>query len=336
MEIIRDIAHLREKSFPHVAAAIGTFDGVHVGHQWIIRTVVGRARERGGTGAAFTFVNHPLEVLQPERAPQLITPYPIKERLLKSLGVDLLVALPFTPSLAEMEAGAFVEEILWKRLRAEFLCLGFDFRFGRGRRGTPDLLRKMAKALGFQVEVFPPVTVDGTVVKSTIIRDLLHQGKVGEAARYLTRPYAALGEIVPGAGRGRGLGFATANLVPPQDLLIPDGVYAGRVYADEGGYDAAINVGVAPTFGAGGRRVEVHLLDIEEDQEDRAPGYGQAVLVTFWERIRDEVRFASAEALQAQVARDIQRVREILSQPSAASADWALLGSGSCATMKCD
>jgi len=178
--------------------------------------------------------------------------------------------------------------------------------------------------------------VDGTVVKSTIIRDLLHQGKVGEAARYLTRPYAALGEIVPGAGRGRGLGFATANLVPPQDLLIPDGVYAGRVYADEGGYDAAINVGVAPTaptFGAGGRRVEVHLLDI---QEDRAPGYGQAVLVTFWERIRDEVRFASAEALQAQVARDIQRVREILSQPSAASADWALLGSGSCATMKCD
>jgi len=333
MEITRDITHLGEKSFPHVAAAIGTFDGVHVGHQRIIRTVVGRAREHGGTGAAFTFVNHPLEVLQPDRAPKLITPYPIKERLLKSLGVDLLVALPFTPSLAEMEAEAFVEEILWKRLRVEFLCLGFDFRFGRGRRGTPDLLRKMAKALGFQVEVLPPVTVDGTVVKSTIIRDLLHQGKVGEAARYLTRPYAALGEIVPGAGRGRGLGFATANLVPPEDLLIPDGVYAGRAYVGEGGYDAAMNVGVAPTFGAGGRRVEVHLLDI---QEDRAPGYGQAVLVTFWERIRDEVRFASAEALQAQVARDIQRVREILSQPSAASADWALLGSGSCATIKCD
>jgi riboflavin kinase/FMN adenylyltransferase len=278
-------------------------------------------------------VNHPLEVLQPDRAPKLITPYPIKERLLKSLGVDLLVALPFTPSLAEMEAEAFVEEILWKKLRAEFLCLGFDFRFGRGRRGTPDLLRKMAKALGFEVEVLPPVTVDGTVVKSTIIRDLLQQGKVGEAARYLTRPYAALGEIIPGAGRGRGLGFATANLLPPHDLLIPDGVYAGRAYVDEGGHDAAINVGVAPTFGAGGRRVEIHLLDV---QEDRAPGYGQAVLVTFQERIRDETHFASPEALQAQVARDIQRVREILSQPSAASADWALLGSGSCASIKCD
>lgn len=333
MEIIRDIAHLREKSFPHVAAAIGTFDGVHVGHQRIIRTVVGRARERGGTGAAFTFVNHPLEVLQPERAPKLITPYPIKERLLRSLGVDLLVALPFTADLAEMEAEAFVREILWERLRIEFLCLGFDFRFGKGRQGTPDLLKKMAKALGFEVEVLPPVSVDGTVVKSTIIRDLLQQGKMGEAARYLTRPYAALGEIVPGAGRGKGLGFATANLVPPHDLLIPDGVYAGRAYVDGGGYGAAINVGVAPTFGAGGRRVEVHLLDV---QEDRAPGPGQAVLVTFWERIRDEVRFASPEALQAQVARDIQRAREILSQPARASADWTLLGSGSCASIKRD
>jgi riboflavin kinase/FMN adenylyltransferase len=333
MEIIRDIAHLDEKSFPHVAAAIGTFDGVHAGHQRIIRTVVERARERGGTAAALTFVNHPLEILQPDRAPKLIAPYPIKERLLRSLGVDLVVALPFTASLAEMEAEAFVEEILWGKLRVEFVCLGFDFRFGRGRRGTPDLLRKMAEALGFEVEILPPVTVDGTVVKSTIIRDLLHQGRVGEAARYLTRPYAALGEIIPGAGRGRGLGFATANLLPPEELLIPDGVYAGRAYVDEAGYDAAINVGVAPTFGDRGRRVEIHLLDV---QEDRAPGYGQAVLVAFWERIRDEVRFPSPEALQAQVGVDIQRVREILSDPSAASADWALLGSGSCASMKCD
>jgi riboflavin kinase/FMN adenylyltransferase len=325
MEIIRDIARLGEQSFPHVAAAIGTLDGVHVGHQRIIRTVVGRARERGGTATAFTFVNHPLEVLQPDRAPKLITPQPIKERLLRSLGVDLLVALPFTSSLAEMEAEAFVKEILLQRLRIEFLCLGFDFRFGKGRQGTPDLLRKMAKTLGFEVEVLPPVTVDGTVVKSTIIRDLLHQGKVGEAARYLSRPYAALGEIVSGAGRGRKLGFATANLLPPHDLLIPDGVYAGRVYVGGEGYGAAINVGVAPTFGAGGRRVEAHLLDV---QEDRAPGHGQALLVTFWERIRDEVRFDSPEALQAQVARDIQRVREILSSPAAASADWTLLGSG--------
>jgi riboflavin kinase/FMN adenylyltransferase len=316
-----------------MATAIGTFDGVHAGHQRIIRTVVERSRERGGTGAAFTFVNHPLAILQPDRAPKLITPHPIKEYILKSLGIDLLVALPFTASLAGMEAEAFVEEILWKSLRVEFLCLGFDFRFGRGRQGTPDLLRKMGDAFGFEVEVIPPVTVEGTVVKSTIIRDLLQQGKMGEAARYLTRPYAALGEVIPGAGRGRALGFATANLLPPHDLLIPDGVYAGRAYVDEGAYDAAINVGVAPTFGARGRLVEVHLLDV---QEDRAPGYGQAVLVTFWERIRDEVRFASPDALQAQVGRDIQRVREILNQPTAASTDWALLGSGPCASIKCD
>lgn len=333
MEIIRDIARLEEKSFPHVAAAIGTFDGVHAGHRRIVSTVVERAREREGTGAAFTFVNHPLDILQPDRAPKLITPYPIKERLLGALGVELLVAVPFTASLAEMEAEAFVEEVLWKKLRVELLCLGFDFRFGRDRRGTSDLLRKMGQALGFEVEVVPPVTVDGTVVKSTLVRDLLHQGKVGEAAHYLTRSYAILGEIVPGGGRGRGLGFATANLLPPHDFLLPDGVYAGRAYVAEGGYPAAINVGVAPTFGGGPRRVEVHLLDI---QEDRAPGYGQAVLVTFWERIREEVRFPTPQALTAQVTRDIQQVREILSRPPGeALADSALLGRGSCASMKC-
>ncbi|MFQ5848085.1 MAG: bifunctional riboflavin kinase/FAD synthetase [Candidatus Methylomirabilales bacterium] len=334
MQIIRDIAHLQGKSFPHVAAAVGTFDGVHAGHQRIIRTVVERARQTGGTGAALTFIDHPLRILQPNRAPSLITPSPLKERLLNGMGVDLLIAVPFTASLAGMEAEAFVEEILWKALRVEFLCIGFDFHFGKGRRGTSDLLKRMGEALGFAVEVVPPIAVEGTVVKSGLIRDLLHRGKVGEAARYLTRPYAIAGEIVPGAGRGRDLGFSTANVVPPQDFLIPDGVYAGRAYAGERGYDAAINVGVAPTFGRRGRRVEVHLLDVGEDG---VPGYGQAVLVTFWERIREEIRFASPEELKAQVARDIRRAREVLRQSSSpAPADWPLLGIGSCVRLTHD
>jgi riboflavin kinase/FMN adenylyltransferase len=178
------------------------------------------------------------------------------------------------------------------------------------------------------------VVVDGTVVKSALIRDLLHQGKVGEAARYLTRAYAILGEIVPGAGRGRGLGFATANVIPPGGFLIPDGVYAGRAYVGEAGYDAAINVGVAPTFGRGDRRVEVHLLEV---REDRAPGYGQTILVTFWEWIREEVRFGSPGELTAQVARDVERAREILRQPPGGRGeDWALLGTGSCASIRAD
>ena len=410
MEIIRDIAHVGEKSFAQVAAAIGTFDGVHAGHQRIIGKVVERARRTKATAAALTFVNHPLDVLQPDRAPRLITPSPLKERLLRTLGLDLLIAIPFTASLAEMGAEAFVGEILWEKLRVDFLCIGFDFRFGRGRAGTPDLLAEMGKTLGFEVEVVPAIAVEGTpsplkerllrtlgldlliaipftaslaemgaeafvgeilweklrvdflcigfdfrfgrgragtpdllaemgktlgfevevvpaiavegtVVKSALIRDLLQQGKVSEAARYLTRPYAIVGEIVPGAGRGKGLGFATANVPPPHDFLIPDGVYAGQAFVGERGYNAAINVGVAPTFGGRDRRVEVHLLDL---QDDRAPGYGGSVLVTFWERIREEVRFTSPEELKAQVALDIRRARDILSQP--APADWALQG----------
>ena len=167
-----------------------------------------------------------------------------------------------------------------------------------------------------------PVAVDGTVVKSGLIRDLLQRGKTGEAAQYLSRPYVMIGEIVPGAGRGKGLGFSTANLAPSQHFLIPDGVYAGRAYTGGREFNAAINVGMAPTFGGRQRRVEVHLLDI---QTDRAPVYGQAMVVAFWERIRDEVRFASPEELKAQVARDIRRAREILSQPAIEHpVDWAL------------
>lgn len=322
MEIIRDIAEVGGRTFPHVAVAIGTFDGVHAGHQRIIHTVVERSRRVGGTGTAFTFINHPLEVIDPGRAPRLITPSPIKERILRALGVDLVIAIPFTEAVAAMEAEAFVVDILWKKLRAEFLCTGFDFGFGRGRRGTPEFLKGMGSDLGFQVEVVPPIVVDGTVVKSALIRDLLQRGKVDEAAQYLNRPYAIVGDIVPGAGRGRELGFSTANLAPSPHFLIPDGVYAGRAYIGGRRFDAAINVGTAPTFGDRQRRVEVHLLDI---QEDRAPGYGQDLVVAFWERVRDEIRFASPEELKAQVARDIRRAREILSQPAIDHpVDWAL------------
>lgn len=322
MEIIRDIAKVGEKTFPHVAVAIGTFDGVHAGHQRIIRRVVERSRKVGGTGVAFTFVNHPLEVLDPRRAPRLITPSPIKERILRALGVDLAIAIPFTEALADMEAETFVLDILWKKLHVEFLCMGFDFGFGRGRRGTPEFLEGMASDLGFQVEVVSPIAVDGTVVKSGLVRDLLQRGKVGEAAQYLNRPYAMVGDIVPGAGRGKGLGFSTANLSPSHHFLIPDGVYAGRAYIGANWFNAAINVGTAPTFGGRQRRVEVHLLDI---QEDRTPVYGQTLVVTFWERIRDEVRFTSPEELKAQVGRDIRRAREILRQPALEHpVDWAL------------
>ncbi len=320
MEIIADLTRLGERAFPRVAAAVGTFDGVHAGHQRIIGTVVAQARRSKGTATIFTFVNHPLEILQPDRAPRLITPYLLKERLLGALGMDLLVAIPFTAAFAEMQAEAFVAEVLINRLRVEFLCVGFDFTFGQGRRGTPDILKRMGRELGFAVEVIPPVTVNGTVVKSAMIRDLLSQGKVGEAVQYLTRPYAVSGEVVPGAGRGKTLGFATANLIPSRDFLIPDGVYAGRAYFAGQGHDAAINVGVAPTFGGGDRRIEAHLLGLDADS---APAYGQVLIVSFWERLRDEVRFATPAELKTQVDRDIARAREILRQ-SPFREDWAL------------
>lgn len=317
MIVVEDIEAIRER-YPLVVATVGIFDGVHLGHQRILERVLERAKAKGGISCVYTFANHPLEVLNPDRSPKLITPPEVKREIVRAFGIDLFISVPFTPSLANTPPREFVEEVLAKHLNVKEVCVGFNFTFGKDRKGTTQLLVELGREYGFEVEVVPPVVVEGSIVSSTLIRELLQAGQVGEAAWFLGRPYLVRGRIERGAGRGKSLGYPTANLAPFPNLLVPDGVYAGKASLRGSLYDALINVGGAPTFGEVIRRVEVHLLDSNQE------AYGEELSVFFVERIREERIFPDAAALREQIRQDERRAREALTAWKGPLQKWAL------------
>jgi riboflavin kinase/FMN adenylyltransferase len=283
------------------SVAIGTFDGVHLGHREVIR----------GSDTVLTFEPHPLVVLHPEATPKLLTPFGIKRDLIAGLGVEELVVIPFDRDFAGLSAEQFALDVLAGRLGAERVSVGENFRFGKGARGTPDFLRTRSE---FETRVVPIVEVSGETVSSSHIRGLVAAGDVRHAAEFLGGPFLFEGEVVVGDRRGRELGVPTANIVPDDALVCPGhGVYAAWAH----GYPAAVNVGVRPTFETGrGLLVEAHLIGFDGDL------YGQNLRIAFIERMRGEKRFDSVEALVEQMHRDIVEAREICETtryPAAAS-----------------
>ena len=302
MRILRGLESVPPDVRPSVVA-LGIFDGVHLGHRAILGTAITRAREAGLEAVACTFEPHPMEVLQPDRAPRPITTLADRLVLIGEAGVDAAVVLAFTRELAAVEPEAFVKDVLLERLRAREIVVGYNHRFGRGARGDARLLEDLATRAGFRAHVVPPMTVDGAAVSSSEIRSSLQRGDVVAAARSLGRPYAIAGTVTSGAGRGRTLGFPTANVESDRPLLVSRGVYWGRVHVDQGQHSAVVNVGVRPTFGETTLAVEAHLLDFTGDL------YGRHVRLDFLDRLRDEMRFPSVEDLKAQVFRDIAAAR---------------------------
>ena len=302
MRILRGLESVPPDVRPSVVA-LGIFDGVHLGHRAILGTAITRAREAGLEAVACTFEPHPMEVLQPDRAPRPITTLADRLVLIGEAGVDAAVVLAFTRELAAVEPEAFVKDVLLERLRAREIVVGYNHRFGRGARGDARLLEDLATRAGFRAHVVPPMTVDGAAESSSEIRSSLQRGDVVAAARSLGRPYAIAGTVTSGAGRGRTLGFPTANIESDRPLLVSRGVYWGRVHVDQGQHSAVVNVGVRPTFGETTLAVEAHLLDFTGDL------YGRHVRLDFLDRLRDEMRFPSVEDLKAQVFRDIAAAR---------------------------
>jgi riboflavin kinase/FMN adenylyltransferase len=302
MRIVRGL-----ESFPSDArasvVALGVFDGVHLGHRAILGTAVTRARAAGLEALACTFDRHPSEVLQPGRAPAMITTLDERTALIGETGVDGVVVLEFTRALAAVEPEAFVKDALLGRLQAREIVVGFNHRFGRGARGDARLLESLAGRLGFQAHVAPPMVVDGGPVSSSEIRAALQRGDVAAAARSLGRPYAIAGSVTAGAGRGRSLGFPTANVEPDRVLLLPKGVYRGALEVEGRRHLAVVNVGVRPTFGETTLAVEAHLPDFTGDL------YGRVVRLEFVDHLREEMRFPSVDALREQIARDIAAAR---------------------------
>jgi riboflavin kinase/FMN adenylyltransferase len=283
--------------------ALGAFDGVHLAHRAILDTAVRRGRELGLPSVACTFDPHPMEVLQPGRAPVPITTMDERLALIAAIGVDGTIILPFTTETAAIEPEAFVKDILLARFRAREVVVGFNHTFGRGARGNAELLEALADRLGFRAHVVPPLAVDGVPVSSSAIRSALQRGDVEYAARLLGRPYSIVGAVVRGAGRGRTLGFPTANVEPDRPLLVPTGVYVCRAEVGRAEYEAVVNVGVRPTFGEHTVAVEAHVLDFTGDL------YGQRVALHFLRRLRGEMKFPSVDALREQIARDIASAR---------------------------
>ncbi|MCB0870353.1 MAG: bifunctional riboflavin kinase/FAD synthetase [Solirubrobacterales bacterium] len=284
------VTPLREAEFRPRKIAIGTFDGIHVGHRAVIK----------GADTVLTFEPHPLEILHPAAAPKLLMPFDVKRDVLDGLGVEEMIVIPFDESFTKITAEQFIEEILIARLGAEQVSVGDNFRFGQKAKGTPEMLAGRSE---FQTRVEQLVEVDGEAVSSTRIRALVAAGEMEPARRCLGVPFMVEGEVVTGDQRGRELGFPTANIVPDDRFVHPGhGVYA----AFANGLPAAVNIGVRPTFDTGrGVLIETHILDEDVDL------YGKVLRVAFVERLRGEKRFDSADDLIAEMKRDVEKTRAV-------------------------
>ncbi len=273
--------------------AVGTFDGVHLGHREVIR----------GSDSVLTFEPHPVSVVSPQHAPKLLTPLNVKAELIASLGVEELIVIPFDAAFAARSAQEFVDEVLLDALGAVEVSVGENFRFGHRAQGDTQLLAADGR---FQTTVHPLLEVDGEIVSSSHIRGLVLAGEVDQATRFLGAPFQLRGEVVRGDERGRTLDFPTANLIPEEELVCPGhGIYA--CLAD--GRPAAVNVGVRPTFTTGrGELIEAYLLDFEGDL------YGSELRIDFLRRLRGERRFATVEALVEQMHRDVELTREVVAE----------------------
>lgn len=289
--------------------AIGSFDGVHRGHQAVIAAAVAAGRERGLRTAVVTFHPHPVAVLRPELAPDELSSLARKAALVEELGPDELVVVRFDRAFSHIDAAGFADRIVHEALGARRVAVGQNFRYGHAARGTTETLAADGTRLGFDVDVVPLLEIGGEPVSSSRIRGLVAAGAVEEAAGLLGRPPWLEGAVVRGDGRGRGLGFPTANLAPlPRTALPATGIYAGVAHLPGSAHAAAVSVGFNPTFtdNRDAVRIEAYLLDFDADI------YGSPIRLELRHRLRDEERYDSVEALVEQLGRDVARTRELV------------------------
>jgi riboflavin kinase / FMN adenylyltransferase len=309
MRVIRHLAHVAPP-LRRVVLTLGNFDGVHLGHQAIVRRAVDEARAVGGQVVTLTFHPHPVAVLAPDKTPPLLQSLHDRLALLRDLGADVVVIQRFTPAFAALDPEAFVRDYLGAHLELLHVVVGHNVSFGRARAGTVETLRTLGARHGFAVDAVGPVTVGEAQVSSTALRRLVAAGDVHRARALLGRPFTLSGRVVLGEQRGRTLGFPTANLHQRPGVLLPaDGVYAVRAKLDGWARPGVLNVGVRPTFGMLRRTVEVHVLDFDGDL------YGRWLSLELVERLRGEQRFPGPDALREAIAEDVTRAREVLARP---------------------
>lgn len=291
------------------AVTLGNFDGVHLGHQSIMKLLMDRGRALGAPTVAVTFEPHPVSVLRANQTPKRILTLEQKQEVLSAMGVDLLLIVAFTLEFSHKEPDEFVREVLFEKLHVAELILGANFRFGRGRAGDLDTLRSSGGEYDFEVREVEPAMRDDEMISSSRIRRSLSEGKVTDAAAMLGRPYFVDGKVVKGAGRGKPMGFPTANLEVSGDVLVADGVYATTARLGNRIQPGMAHVGGRPTFGIETRAVEAHLFELQENV------YDEPLRLFFHRRLRGTVAFEGPEALRAQLTRDRKEAKEFFRGP---------------------
>jgi len=309
MEIFR---HIEEPklSASRTVVTLGNFDGVHLGHQALIRHTVEEGKRLGVPSVVLTFEPHPLKLLAPARAPKLILLHKDKMRLFQSFGVDIVVIQNFDESFAALEAPDFVRSFLVERLRSKKLWVGRDLRFGKGRKGTVENLVQWGTRYDFEIGAVEPIVVDQERVSSSRIRQLVEEGRVEEATPLLGRYHFVSGKVVSGHRRGRELGFPTANIASRNEVLPQDGIYATLLQIGEESLSSVSSVGVNPTFGPAARTIESFVLNFDRSI------YGESVRLSFVKRIREEKKFDSVEQLISQMRGDVTAAQSIFNQLS--------------------
>lgn len=305
MQILNSLTEFPQ-SVDSCALTLGNFDGVHLGHRALFRKLVKVSRTLACPSVVCTFNPHPLKFLAPEKAPALLNTPAEKRRLIAASHVDYLLEIPFTEEFAAISPEAFVDDILVKKLKVKSLIVGYDYAFGKQRRGNADFLKAYCSLRGITVDIMQPVGADGLPFSSTRIRDLVAAGEVGRVVDLLGRQYNLEGIVVPGDQRGRTLGFPTANLATDKELLPAAGVYVVKVRHGLQEYGGVVNLGMRPTFAAVSPTIEVHLLDFTGDL------YGETLRIYFLERLRGEKKFATVDELSRAIAADVLAARQVL------------------------
>lgn len=304
MELCTELSQLKDK-YANICIALGTFDGVHRGHQQVIGAAVARAREIGGTSLVFTFSNHPLSVVAPERCPVRLMSNEEKQIVMRDLGVDVLVNIPFTKEVLSIGAEDFIRMLI-EAYEPKFVVVGPNYTFGYKNQGNSELLKEFGKKYGFEVKIHEAVCDTDDLISSTLIRGYINDGNVEKTADLLGRDFRLTSTVVHGDERGRTIGFPTANLDLPPEAAVPNnGVYAVRaITADGVTHSAVANIGTNPTFDGIYRHIEVHILDFAADI------YGQELTIEFLAKLRNEQKFSGIEALVSQLHQDVETAKK--------------------------
>ena len=298
METYSSIPNLTEKNTKTVIA-LGTFDGIHLGHKAIINKAITEAKRLKALSVVLTFSNHPLSILSPQNSPLVITSQFEKEKIISSLGVDILINMPFTTDFLKITPYDFVKMVA-SLLQPQKIVVGPNYSFGYKGAGNPELLKKLGLEFDFSAEIFSPIQYDDHIVSSTLIRNLITEGNIDRANILLDRFFKVTGRVTHGDKRGKQIGFPTANINITEGLVVPmNGVYATKVNYCNEVFNAVTNVGVNPTFKGNDRRIEVHILDFDKNI------YGQEIEVEFIGKIRSEKKFSGADELIAQIKKDL-------------------------------